>query len=357
MIAPINARAGFELHLLQGRSSGRDGFFGIFPGRKHDETGISRHDGRGCGRVRFHGGRVRAVGHHSGRRPKGQPYQFAVGLSKILKARAGISATPQSAKGMVAQARIIAKGQAQFAWGLGGPVGAWAYKGTRRFKKEGAKKNLRAVLSYPFGQFQWLTLADSGIESVRDFKGKRVSVGSAVSTTQTYARYFLPAHGLEKGQYKESAPGFRGGFGQLRNGNVDAHLTMGMAPMGIVQELAALKKIRLVDMDAAAVKRVVETYGPGITATTIAPGVYGGNQVNKKPVRTIFMNFGFSTSTHVSADTVYKVTKTLFGNLKEFHGAAKAAKSVTLEGACIGLSFPLHEGAKRFYKEAGAKGC
>ena len=224
---------------------------------------------------------------------KGQPYQFAVGLSKILKSRAGISATPQSAKGMVAQARIIAKGQAQFAWGLGGPVGAWAYKGERRFKKEGPKKNLRAVLGYPFGQFQWLTLADSGVMSVKDFKGKKVSVGSAASTTQTYARYFIPAHGLKKGQYKESTPGFRGGFGQLRNGNVSAHLTMGMAPMGLVQELAALKKIRLVDMDEAAVKHVVATYGPGLTATTIAPGTYGKNQVNKKPVRTHFHQFRF----------------------------------------------------------------
>ncbi len=143
----------------------------------------------------------------------------------------------------------------------------------------------------------------------------------------------------------------------MRNGNVDAHLTMGMAPMGVVQELAALKKIRLVDMDAAAVKHVVDTYGPGLTATTIPPGAYGKNQVNKKPVRTIFINFGFSTSTRVSAETVYKVTKTLFGNLREFYGTAKAAKNVTLEGACAGLSFPLHEGARRYYKEVGAKGC
>ena len=288
---------------------------------------------------------------------KGQPYQFAVGLSKILKSRAGIGATPQSAKGMVAQARIIAKGQAQFAWGLGGPVGAWAYKGERRFKKEGPKKNLRAVLAYPFGQFQWLTLADSGVVNLKDVRGKKVSVGSAASTTQTYARYFLPAHGLKKGQYEESTPGFRGGFGQLRNGNVVAHLTMGMAPMGLVQELAVLKKIRLVSMDEAAVKHVVATYGPGLTTTTIVPGTYGKNQVNKKPVHTIFINFGFSTSTHVSPDTVYQVTKTLFSNLNEFYGTAKAAKNVTLGGACQGLSFPLHDGAKRYYREVGAKGC
>jgi hypothetical protein len=67
--------------------------------------------------------------------------------------------------------------------------------------------------------------------------------------------------------------------------------------------------------------------------------------------------FGFSTHSKVSADLVYKVTKTLFDNLKEFHGTAKAAKSVTLAGVCKGLAFPLHEGAKRFYKEKGVAGC
>ena len=288
---------------------------------------------------------------------KGQPYQFAVGLSKILKEKSGINATPQSAKGMVAQARIIAKGQAQFAWGLGGPIGAWAYQGALRFEKEGAKESLRAVLAYPFGSFQWLTLADSGIESVGDFKGKRVSVGSAASTTQTFARFFLPAHGLMKGDYKELTPGFSGGFSSLRDGAVDAHLTMGLPPMSAVQELVALKKIRLVDMDVSAAKSVVEQYGPGLTLTAIAPDVYGKNQVNEKPVTSLFIYFGFSTSTDVPADVVYTVTKTLFENLKQFHATAKAAKNVTLASACKGLSFPLHEGAKRYYQEIGLSDC
>jgi hypothetical protein len=288
---------------------------------------------------------------------KGQPYQFAVGLSKILKTKAGVNATPQSAKGMVAQARLLAKGSAQFAWGLGGPVGVWAYKGQRRFKKEGPKKNLRAVLAYPFGQFQWLTLANSGIKNVKDFKGKKISVGSAASMTQTFARFMIPAHGVKKGDYKELTPGFRGGFGALRDGAVDAHLTMGLPPMGVIKELVALKKIRLVNMDADTVKKLVKTYGPGITVSTVGPNVYGKNQVNTEPVNTIFTMFGFSTSTHTSADTVYKVVKALFSNLKEFHGTAKAAKSVTLAGVCKGLAFPLHEGAKRFYKEKGVAGC
>ncbi len=288
---------------------------------------------------------------------KGQPYQFAVGLSKILKDKAGIDATPQSAKGMVAQARILAKDGAHFAWGLGGPVGAWAYKGERRFEKEGPKKNLRAVLAYPFGSFQWLTLAESGIESVKDFKGKRISVGSAASTTQTFAQYFFAAHGLKKGDFKELTPGFSGGFGSLRDKTVDAHLTMGLPPMSAVQEITAVRKVRLVNMDKSAVDDIVKTYGPGLLPASIAPGTYGSNQANTDAINTISIFFGFSTSEAVPADLVYTVTKTLFENLEAFHGTAKAAKNVTLAAACMGLSLPLHEGAKRYYTEAGVAGC
>lgn len=288
---------------------------------------------------------------------KGQPYQFAVGLSKILKEKTDVNATPQSAKGMVAQARILAKGGAEFAWGLGGPVGAWAYEGQRRFEKEGPKKNLRGVLAYPFGVFQWLTLADSGVKSLKDLKGKRVSVGSASSTTQTYAKFFLAAHGLEADDYKELTPGFTGGFNALRDKTVDAHLTMGLPPMSAVQELSALKKIRLLEMDEAAVMDVIKKYGPGLTPAKIKPGTYGENQSNDGAVNTIFIYFGFSTSAEVPADLVYKVTKTLFENLESFHGTAKAAKNVTLAAACNGLSIPLHEGALRYYKEVGKADC
>lgn len=287
---------------------------------------------------------------------KGGAYQLAVGLSKVLKEGAGMSATPQSAKGMVGQARILQKGGADFAFGLGGPIGAWAYAGERRFEKEGPKKNLRGVLAYPAGMFQWLALEDSGIEKLSDLKGKRVSVGSAASTTQTFARFFLPAHGLNKGAYKELTPGFSGGFGALRDRNVDAHLTVGKPPMSAVQELTALKKIRLVDMDAAAVAVLVKKYGPGLSAATIAPDVYGANQSNTAPVNTVGIFFGFSTSTATSAETVYKVTKTMFENLDAFHKTTKVAKSISLAGACKGLALPLHEGAKKYYAEVG-KSC
>ena len=142
---------------------------------------------------------------------KGQPYQFAVGLSKILKSKAGIAATPQSAKGMVAQARIIAKGQAQFAWGLGGPVGAWAYKGERRFKKEGPKKNLRAVLETRglaegelarrleqlLGELNLKALASQRADELSGGETRRVEIARALAIEPRYMLLDEPFAGID----------------------------------------------------------------------------------------------------------------------------------------------------------------
>jgi len=121
--------------------------------------------------------------------------------------------------------------------------------------------------------------------------------------------------------------------------------------------LAALKKIRIINMSAADAKAVVDKYGPGLAVSQVEPNTYGKNQVNSTPAIAVAIFFGFSTSTHTPADTVYQVTKALFENLSSFQASTKQAKALTLAGACKGLAFPLHDGAKKYYKEVGAPGC
>lgn len=288
---------------------------------------------------------------------KGGAYAMAVGLSKLLKDKAGMNAQPQTSGGMVAQARLLDKGSANFAFGIGGPIGAWAYKGEARFAKEGAKKKLRAVMAYPFGNLQWVTLADSPVKSLADLRGKTISVGKASSTTQTFGKIFLEAHGMKLSDLKVTTPGFGGGFNQLRNGNVAAHLTLGTTPVSALREMAATKNFRIVHMDPAVISKVASDIGSGVSVDKIPPDAYGKAQKNTKAATTLGLFFGFSTSTNTSADLVYKVTKALFENLDEYKQATKKAKAVTLEAACDGLAFPLHEGAKRYYTEIGHQGC
>ena len=252
---------------------------------------------------------------------KGGAYAMAVGFSKVLKDKAGMNAQPQTSGGMVAQARLLDKGAAQFAFGIGGPIGAWAFNGQRRFEKEGAKKTLRAVMAYPFGNLQWVTLADSSVKTLTDLRGKTVSVGKASSTTQTFARIFFAAHGIKLSELKETTPGFGGGFNQLRNGNVAGHLTLGKTPISALREMATTKDFRLIHMQPGAIQKLAADIGSGVSVDEIAPDAYGKAQKNTKPVTTLGLYFGFSTSTNTSAEVVYKVTKTLFENLAEYKKA------------------------------------
>jgi hypothetical protein len=54
-------------------------------------------------------------------------------------------------------------------------------------------------------------------------------------------------------------------------------------------------------------------------------------------------------------DLVYRFTKAIFDDLKQFHDAHAAAKSLTLETALSGMPVPLHPGAEKFFKEKGVK--
>jgi len=288
---------------------------------------------------------------------KGGAYAMAVGLSKLLNEKADMNAQPQTSGGMVAQARLLEKGDADFAFGIGGPIGAWAYKGERRFAEEGAKTKLRAVMAYPFGNLQWVTLADSPVKTLTDLKGQTISVGKASSTTQTFGKILLEAHGIDMSDLKVTTPGFGGGFNQLRNGNVSGHLTVGQTPISALREMATTKDFRVIHMDEAAIKTLADDIGSGVSIDTIAPDAYGDAQKNTESATTLGLFFGFSTSTDASPDLVYKVTKALFENLEEYKKATSKAAAVTLEAACEGLAFPLHEGAKRYYKEIGHEGC
>lgn len=62
----------------------------------------------------------------------------------------------------------------------------------------------------------------------------------------------------------------------------------------------------------------------------------------------------FVSHAGVSDDLAYQMTKLMFDHLDRVAAAHAAAKGIKLETAAKNLPIPLHPGAERFYKEAGA---
>jgi len=96
---------------------------------------------------------------------------------------------------------------------------------------------------------QLVALADSGIKTVADLRGKRVSVGAAGSGVEANARQILEAAGLTYNDIKVQYLSFAESASNLKDGNIDAAFNTAGIPTAAIQDLAASKKITLVPID------------------------------------------------------------------------------------------------------------
>jgi len=82
----------------------------------------------------------------------------------------------------------------------------------------------------------------------------------------------------------------------------------------------------------------------------IPANTYAGQE---KDVPTAAVTNYLVTSTAVSDDLAYQMTKLIFESLPELANSHVAGKDIRLETAASGSPIPLHPGAIRYYKEKG----
>ena len=116
--------------------------------------------------------------------------------------------------------------------------------------------------------------ADSGINTIADLKGKRVSVGAAGSGTETIANRVLDSYGLDpnKDIQRERLAAADSANG-VRDGKLDAFFFSGGLPVGAVVDLANSVKIKLLS-DTDAIKKMSDKYGPFYVPGNVPAGTY-----------------------------------------------------------------------------------
>ena len=133
-----------------------------------------------------------------------------------------LSATAETGNASVANATLLGREGAESAFVAADILDA-AYKGTNQFKGKAIKK-LRALGSLYPETVQLVVRADSGINSVADLKGKKVSSGSPGSGQWQLLGDLLNAYGLKRGDVKEDYSSFSQSVEKLKDGNLDASL-------------------------------------------------------------------------------------------------------------------------------------
>ena len=165
---------------------------------------------------------------------------YARAISKSLEGYRGV-ATPTT--GSVENLERLRDGRAQIALTLG-DTALDAVEGREAFDRPMALKALAQI--YP-SYVQLVTRAGSGIATLGDLEGKRVSVGSPDSGTQVVAERVLDV--AKVGGFKREQLGIAESADALEQKQVDAFFWSGGVPTAAVAELAeAHARSALVDL-------------------------------------------------------------------------------------------------------------
>ena len=229
-------------------------------------------------------------------------------------------------------------------------VAYWAYTGTGTMEGQEPAEDLRTIAALFEEHIHLVTLADSGIGSVADLKGKRVSLDEPGSGTYVDALLILEANGLSSDDVTAEALKGNAAAEALRNGKIDAFFVVAGYPTGAVVELASAADIALVPIAGEGASQLTETYG-FFSESSIPADTYEG----VAETATVSVGAQWFTSAKADEELIYGITQALWNekSRKLLDDGHAKGKSITLETALDGVGVPLHAGAERFYKEAG----
>jgi TRAP transporter TAXI family solute receptor len=261
----------------------------------------------------------------------------------------GLIAVAQSTQGSVENMRRIGTGSLDSGLSRANIVD-WAYNGTWIFAGETAIDNLRAIANLYPEELHIVARAGSGIESVADLKGRRVSLGEEQSGTRFDALLVLRYYGLTVDDLEPvyATPGHAADL--LEVGVIDAFFVIASAPVAAVAELAKRVEINLLQIEETKAIKIVRDH-PFFTTSAIPTGAYEHVPLTG----TLGIGTIWATSADVDANLVYGITKSLWHEQNRDLLDQGHPKGLFIDQtmALEGLGIPLHPGAERYYRETG----
>jgi TRAP transporter TAXI family solute receptor len=279
-------------------------------------------------------------------------YPYGGGLAKVLnESMPNIRATAEVTAASVDNLKLIRDGKADIAFTLADTL-ADAVTGRGAFEGVPVPAASLAVLYSNYTHV--VTLAQSGMTSVADLRGKTVSTGSPGSGTEVIAFRVLRAAGLDPdADLTRQGLGASESAGALKDGKIDAFFWSGGLPTAAIQDLAhsqgvSLRLLPTADLVAALKAEYGDLYFP----LEIPAGAYRGIAA---PVQVIGVSNVLVVNRSMPEQLAYDITRVMFEKQSELAAIHPEARNLSLETATAGSPAPFHPGARRYFSEKGAR--
>ena len=261
----------------------------------------------------------------------------ATGWDVSVKATTGSEANLLLLQGGMADLAIVQSDTLQYA-----AVGEGSFDGK-------VLSGFSAVGSLYTEACQIIVTKDSGITSISDLAGKRVSIGAENSGVTRNAEHILQANGLTLDKLKVSRYDFAISAMAMADGNLDAFFCTAGAPTNAVAELAEKMDIRVISPDQRTIDQLMGLYNC-YTLYTIPAGTYKGQD---EDVTTLGVRAVLVAADALDAALVNQITAALFENNGKIQETVPVDAALDPETAVQGVPIPFHFGAAAWYGEHG----
>ena len=212
-----------------------------------------------------------------------------------------------------------------------------------------AMKGYSAIAALYPEPVQIVVRADSGITSVSDLAGKKVSVGEADSGTQKNAAQILQAYGLASNMLTVQNMTYAEAAKALGDGSIDAMFCTAGAPAQVITDLSGTTPVNLVSIQEQQSNLLTGAYG-FYTEAVIPAGTYNGQDSD---VTTLAVMSVLLASDKTPAETVYTITSALFKEKAALNEAVPVEFDLQEQKAVESVTIPFHPGAAQYYQECG----
>ncbi|MDR1730617.1 MAG: TAXI family TRAP transporter solute-binding subunit [Synergistaceae bacterium] len=276
-------------------------------------------------------------------------YPLGGGLAQVLNDHVpDVEVTAESSNASTANINLIAGHEVTLAL-VQNDVAYGAVRGEKPFRNP--VTNLRMIASLYPEHLQCITTKSSGVKTMDDLKGKRVSVGAPGSGVANSIGVILPIAGLKYSDMNTDFLDFANTAGRIQDDQLDVGFVLAGYPTAAVMALAAQKEIDLVSFSDSLMDELTKKY-PYFTKDVIPAGTYRGVNHDTPTPAVIAV---LVCDAQLPDELIYNITKAIFENLDELKPVHDKAKLISLESALEGAAITVHPGAAKYYAEKGLK--
>ncbi|QCO54991.1 TAXI family TRAP transporter solute-binding subunit [Pseudorhodobacter turbinis] len=275
----------------------------------------------------------------------GTYFIYGNGFASYLNETVGLAATGEVTGGPVQNVTLVETGDHLMGLVTMGPAYE-AWNGRSELAPGLEHKSVRALFPMYQTPFQVIALKSSGITSVSDLAGKRVSAGPAGGTPGTYWPLFLETLGVEA---TISNAGASDAGGQLGDGLIDAFAFAAGVPISAFAELAAQQDVVMFGFNDEELPKILEAY-PAMAPLTIPANTYAGHDYDQNTVA--LWNFAIAHK-DMPDSLAYEITKLAMDNPDRMVQIHSAARETLLENWDKNTFMTFHPGAVKYLEEKG----